>query len=119
MVCRVELTENTRINGHDWQVFIHELAGRIMEEQSPARLREVRSKLYELLTHCISPETIIKSLSNEINAFVDDEVKLIVCRYAAEYEHRLQMGNKAIYHLEAFVARLMSEYRKYLDSFDE
>merc|ERR1711936_799728 len=31
---------------------------------------------------------------------------------AAFYEHRLQKGNKAIYHLEAFVAKFMAIYMK-------
>ncbi len=30
---------------------------------------------------------------------------------AAQYEHRLQEGQKAIFHLEAFVAKFMSAYK--------
>jgi hypothetical protein len=33
---------------------------------------------------------------------------------AAEYEHRLHLGTKAVYHLEAFVAKFMSIYKKFL-----
>jgi hypothetical protein len=36
-----------------------------------------------------------------------------VAELAAMYEHRLQEGQKAIYHLEAFVARFMSEYKQW------
>ena len=32
----------------------------IIQEQSPARVMEVRAKLYELLSHCIPPSIIIK-----------------------------------------------------------
>ena len=35
-------------------------------------------------------------------------------RRAAEYEHRLHIGSKAIYHLEAFVAKFMSTYKRFL-----
>jgi len=35
---------------------------------------------------------------------------------AAVYEHRLQEGQKAIFHLEAFVAKFMSEYKQYMVS---
>ena len=34
---------------------------------------------------------------------------------AAHYEHRLQQGNKAIYHLEAFTARFMAIYKKFME----
>lgn len=36
-----------------------------------------------------------------------------VAESAATYEHRLQEGQKAIFHLEAFVARVMSDYKKW------
>ena len=35
-----------------------------------------------------------------------------VIHYAAMYEHRMQSGSKPIFHLEAFIARLMSIYKK-------
>ena len=31
------------------------------------------------------------------------------------YEHRLQKGNKAIYHTEAFVAKFMPIYMKFVE----
>jgi len=34
---------------------------------------------------------------------------------AAHYEHRIHQGNKAIYHLEAFVAKFMSIYKRFLE----
>ena len=34
---------------------------------------------------------------------------------AAFYEHRLQLGQKPIYHLEAFVAKFMYIYKSFLD----
>ena len=32
----------------------------IVQEQSPARVMEVRAKLYELLSHCIPPSVVLK-----------------------------------------------------------
>ena len=32
----------------------------IIQEQSPARVMEVRTKLYELLSHCIPPSVVLK-----------------------------------------------------------
>ena len=45
----------------------------------------------------------------------DGELKTQLIQYAAEYEDRLQKGNKAIYHLEAFVAKFMSIYMEFVE----
>lgn len=36
--------------------------------------------------------------------------------FAAQFEHRLQQGSKPIFHLEAFLARVMSEYKQWCAS---
>ena len=45
----------------------------------------------------------------------DGELKTELCQIAAFYEHRLNKGNKAIYHLEAFVAKFMSLHMKLME----
>ena len=45
----------------------------------------------------------------------DGELKTELCQIAAFYEHRLNKGNKAIYHLEAFVAKFMAIYMKFME----
>ncbi|KAM3837179.1 replication factor C subunit 3 isoform 2-T2 [Vipera latastei] len=79
------------------------------------QLLEVRGRLYELLTHCIPAEIIIKGLLSELLNNCDGQLKGEVAQMAAFYEHRLQMGNKAIYHLEAFVAKFMAIYKKFME----
>jgi replication factor C subunit 3/5 len=37
--------------------------------------------------------------------------KMQVVQWAAFYEHRLQEGSKAIFHIEAFIARVMAVYK--------
>jgi len=110
------LTASTKVGLPDWEEFIVSLAKEIVEEQSPKRLQQVRTKLYELITHCIPPELIIKKLTLELLKKLDSEVKYEVMKWAAFYEHRLQLGTKAIFHLEAFVAKFMSIYKKFLIS---
>eukprot|EP01132_Coremiostelium_polycephalum_P004700 gene4700-5871_t len=44
----------------DWENYIVQIALDILQEQSPMKLLTVRSKLYELLGHCIPPELIMK-----------------------------------------------------------
>lgn len=84
-----------------------------MQEQTPKRLLQVRGKLYELLGNCIPAELILRTLVVELLKKLDDELKVQVVREAAFYEHRLQEGQKPIFHLEAFVAKFMSAYKNW------
>ena len=74
----------------------------------------MRGRLYELLINAISPELILKKLAGELQAKMDAQLKYEVAAYAAYFEHRLQLGQKPIIHLEAFVARVMAVYKRYL-----
>ena len=40
-------------------------------------------------------------------------IKAPVLEEAARFEHRLQMGSKPIFHLEAFAAKVMAVYKKW------
>ncbi|KAL3533305.1 hypothetical protein ACH5RR_006826 [Cinchona calisaya] len=115
--CRVQqypFTHNQAIPPMDWEEYVSEIASDIMKEQSPKRLFQVRGKLYELLTNCIPPEIILKRLLYELLKKLDSELKHEVSFWAAYYEHRMCLGQKAIFHLEAFVAKFMSIYKGFL-----
>lgn len=71
-------------------------------------MNEVRTKLYELLAHCIPAEVIITKLTLELFPKLDSNLKSEVVHWAAFYEHRLQTGSKDIFHLEGFIAKFMS-----------
>lgn len=55
-----KVSDNTPIPPPDWEALIALTADEILAERSPARLLQVRARLYDLLTHCIPPTTIIK-----------------------------------------------------------
>jgi replication factor C subunit 3/5 len=93
---------------------VQEIAHDMVSEQTPKRLLQVRGKLYELLGNCIPAELIMRTLIMELLKKLDDELKVKVVEYAAFYEHRLQEGQKPIFHLEAFVAKFMSEYKQWM-----
>ncbi|KAK6160225.1 hypothetical protein DH2020_003606 [Rehmannia glutinosa] len=115
--CRVQqypFTTNQPIPPMDWEEYVSEIASSIFKEQSPKRLFEVRGKLYELLINCIPPEIILKRLLYELLKKLDSELKHETSHWAAYYEHRLRLGQKAIFHLEAFVAKFMSIYKGFL-----
>jgi replication factor C subunit 3/5 len=109
------LLPNQPLPTTDWELYIRQLAVDITREQSPQRLMAAREKLYELLVNCIPAQTILKTLAGELIKSLDDSLKLEVLEWAAFYEHRIALGSKEIFHLEAFVAKYMAIYKKYLN----
>ena len=116
--CRVQqypFSVNQEIVEPDWELYLRETAKQIVDQQSPKRLFEIRGRLYELLIHCIPPDAIMKGLLKELISNCDGQLKSEIIQVAAYYEHRLQLGQKAIYHLEAFVAKFMAVYKRFLE----
>ena len=115
--CKVQqypFDPNQNVEDPDWLTFVKQTALKIIEEQSPKRLLEIRSRLYELLAHCIPPEMIFRSLADELVKHCDGNLQRRVIQAAASYEHKLQLGSRAIYYLEAFVARFMAMYKGFI-----
>ncbi|KAJ5907411.1 hypothetical protein N7495_000093 [Penicillium taxi] len=113
-----KVNDKTLIPPPDWEALISTTADEILKERSPARLLQVRARLYDLLTHCIPPTTILKTLTFKLVAQVDDALKPDVIKWSAFYEHRIKLGSKVIFHLEAFVAKFMRIYESYLMGMD-
>lgn len=109
------LTKDQVVPKTDWELYIRQLAVEITKEQSPQRLAAAREKLYELLVSCIPATVILKTLLQELMVNLDDSVKQEVVEWAAFYEHRIALGSKEIFHLEAFIAKFMAIYKKYLN----
>ena len=59
-------------------------------------------------------DVIIRVLTLSLLPKLDSEIKMEVVSSAAFFEHRIQLGSKAIFHLEAFVAKVMFLYKKFL-----
>ncbi|EGX47888.1 Replication factor C (RF-C) subunit [Orbilia oligospora] len=110
--------DNTPLPPPDWEALISQIADEIMAEHSPARILQVRAKLYDLLTHCIPPTVILKTLTFKLIPKIDDTIKADVIKWSAFYEHRLHLGNKPIFHLEAFVAKFLRLLESYLMDMD-
>ncbi|OLN92119.1 Replication factor C subunit 5 [Colletotrichum chlorophyti] len=113
-----KVTDTTPIPPPDWEALISQIAREINEEHTPARILQVRAKLYDLLTHCIPPTTILKTLTFKLIPLIDDALKAEVIKWSAFYEHRIRTGTKVIFHLEAFVAKFMRIMEMYLMSMD-
>ncbi|KAF2415413.1 putative DNA replication factor C subunit Rfc5 [Tothia fuscella] len=108
------INERTPIPPPDWEALIAQIADEIIAERTPARLLQVRAKYYDLLSHCIPATMVLKTLTFKLIVKVDDELKGEVVKWSAYYEHRIRMGSKVIFHLEAFTAKFMGIYERHL-----
>ncbi|KAK7463409.1 Replication factor C (RF-C) subunit [Stygiomarasmius scandens] len=113
-----DLTGPLNIAKPDWETYCHKVADLIISEQSPARVMEVRQKFYELLSHCIPPTVILKTVADRVVERVDETIKADVMHWAAVYETRMRIGSKKIYHLEAWVVKVMSLYKHFFYDMD-
>ena len=113
-------TEKTPIPPPDWELLITQIARDIIRERTPAMILQTRAKLYDLLAHCIPPTMILKTLTWKLieQPEVDDALKAEVVKWAGFYEHRVRLGSKVIFHLEAFVAKFMRVFEGFLVGMD-
>lgn len=105
-----KITDKTPVPPPDWEALVAQIADDIMAEHTPARLLQVRAKLYDLLSHCIPPTTVLKvgclcplsesAYANSVQTLtfklipkIDDALKADVIKWSAFYEHRIRMGS--------------------------
>lgn len=116
--CRVKqypFSPNQDVLLPDWEIYLRETASAIVTEQSPQRLLDVRKRVYELLARCIPPEVIMRGLYDELASNCDGTLKAELSQIAAKYEHQMHLGTKPVYHIEAFIAKFMSIYKRFLE----
>ena len=107
-------TDTTPIPPPDWEVLIGQIAADVLADRSSKQLLLIRAKLYDLLTHCIPATMVIKTLCAQLVERVGEELlKPEMVRWAAFYEHRIKMGSKVIFHLEAYVVKVMRVYEMF------
>jgi replication factor C subunit 3/5 len=109
-----QLTPGLIVMLPDWELFSCRMAREICQEQSPTKLTHVREMCYELLGHCIPPDVIMTTLVRELLKNLDDSLKHEVVYWAAFYEHRMRQGTKEIFHFEAFIAKFMALYKRFI-----
>mmetsp|Transcript_11607 Transcript_11607/g.35469 ORF Transcript_11607/g.35469 Transcript_11607/m.35469 type:complete len:368 (+) Transcript_11607:93-1196(+) len=115
-VAKYPFSEDQEVSRADWELVCIDIASLLMREQSNKRLLFVRSRFYELLTHAIPADVIFEKVTTSLLSNVDQEIAPAICECAAEFEHRLKRGQKAIIHLEAFAAKFMQIYKVFIDS---
>ncbi|KAF8525782.1 P-loop containing nucleoside triphosphate hydrolase protein [Hysterangium stoloniferum] len=113
-----DLSGDISIAKPDWETYCHKVADLIVQEQTPQRIMDVRAKLYELLAHCIPPTVVLKTIADRVVDQVDESLKVDIMHWAAIYELRMRIGNKKIFHLEAWVIKVMSLYKHFMFGID-
>ncbi|CCE92958.1 replication factor C subunit 5 TDEL_0F01470 [Torulaspora delbrueckii] len=104
----MNLRLNTPVIRPDWESVILKMANKIQKERSVGCLIECRAILYDLLAHCISARIILQELTFALMKNNNgDKVKIQIIESSSVFDERLSLGNKAIYHLEGFIAKVM------------
>ena len=100
------------VAGMDWERYCVMLAADVLREQSPRALLVARTKVYDLLVNCIPADVIVKrvlaALLEKLPGPQWEPAKHELVHWAAHYEHRMQLGTKELFHIEAFLARAMA-----------
>jgi len=86
----------------------------MVSEQTPHQVLEIRKRLYDLTSKCIPVHIIMKILYDELSFSCDGSLKHELSQLAAEYEHKSRLGQKPVYHIEAFVIKFMCVYKQFL-----
>lgn len=97
----------------DWEIETSKIADKILSEQTPHNILEIRERFYELLGHCIPADSILKKLVTELIQRCDEALCFDLVTIASTYDSRIREGSKPIFHLEAFVASFMEIYHNY------
>ena len=113
-VDRYPFASDQSVRVADWLRFVEDIARLCTAEQSAQQLLLVRGKLYELLTNCVPADVIMRTLALLLLRGCDDQIRHEVVQWAAFYEHRMNTGSKPIFHLEAFVAKFMAVYKRWM-----
>lgn len=91
----------------EWESKIDSIVEMIKASPKPDTLLEIRKELYNLLISQISPSVILVRIMKGICRKLSLNACKSAIAFALGYEERIRLGNKPIYHLEAFVASLM------------
>lgn len=107
---------NTPIIKLDWEEVLEKLSETLMLKRNVATIQQLRSTLYELISHCIPSKIILQKIVANVWLNCDspkfqirdvDQVKLGVIEAGAIFDERLSLGSKEIFHLEGFIIRVM------------
>ncbi len=102
---KAQLMKISGIEKLEWEAYIELLAQDVVKGSPLIKIREY---FYTLLTVGIPDNVIFYTLTTELIERKPDKVHQII-EHAQKYQYRSTLGQKPIYHLEAFVAKVQAE----------
>lgn len=115
-VAQYPFTVDQIIPDLDWMTFTKDVAKNAVEEQSAATIGKLRKNLYEIIIHGIPINMIFEIITSELFKICDNQLKGEIASLATLYEYRARQGNKAIVHIEAFIAKFMCIYKQFMEN---
>ncbi|XP_054158704.1 replication factor C subunit 3-like [Oppia nitens] len=99
-----------------WRQQLASLAKKLTESPSMKKVLEIRSAFYELQTHLVPNDLIVRQLTKDLlKRCLDDPMKSRLMQMAADCEHWMRLGSKPIIHLEAFAIKFMNLWKSSVD----
>ncbi len=85
----------------------------LIGKKTPKIILVLRTKIFDLLVHCVEPIDILKKLFHLIFDYleeknVDEQSKYQLVQILSKYETTLKQGSKPIYHLEGFIISVIN-----------
>lgn len=81
----------------------------VMNNQSQEAYKLVEENLYKMLINGIDSEEILKELLDEfLKSNPQDKMAFGIIHQAAETERNMNLGDKPVFHLFAFVVRIIA-----------
>eukprot|EP00923_Selenidium_pygospionis_P023241 GHVN01040353.1.p1 GENE.GHVN01040353.1~~GHVN01040353.1.p1 ORF type:complete len:351 (+),score=29.68 GHVN01040353.1:83-1135(+) len=99
-----------------WEAECHRIVEILKKNQSPKTLLDLRENIYDLLLSCLNGDLILQTITLRMIEEFPDALKHGVLVAAAQYSHTMALGQKEVWHLEAFLAQCMSGYKRFIQS---
>jgi replication factor C subunit 3/5 len=115
-------TPGQAVERPDWEAYVSEIAASALADPSPRALYTARGQVYELLVNCIPPEVVMRALAGEVGSRLarlpggrdgarGEKLAAAAAAAAAKYDARLAGGTKPVFHIEAYLARVMADVK--------
>lgn len=106
--------DENKVDLPDWEEYISAVVKCILNVQNSGSIIDSRTHVYELMGKCIDPTEIFKKLVKQLCMHIDVSIKPEIFKWAAHYDHAMQLGGKPIMHIEAFIVKSMEIYHNFL-----
>lgn len=109
----IDLSTIDTIEIRDWNILVSQICKCILDKQSTSNFLKIRNYVYDIIGHCIDPRQILKKICIKLTQMCDENIKNEICSIASKYEHKMILGSKSIFHLEAFILNAALIFHKH------